>query len=216
MTPTWFDRWLSAQAARPHGVLAWAVGRWLERENAEINAHAVAILAAQPGESILEVGCGSGWALAQLAQSSPGQLAAVDVAPAMVRQARRRSRALRAIARDGRLRVACAPAEHLPFAPASFDAALAVNAMFFWRPPVAALREMYRVLRPAGRAVIAVETPDTLAEREADASQGFETYDAATLVALCREAGFDVTHVEERPMARRLGVLYARLRTGPR
>ena len=185
------NRWLSGQAARPRGLLAPLIGRWMERENLGINSAALAALAARPGEAVLEVGCGPGWALARLAEQQPGRLAAVDIAPAMVRRAAGRTAALRALDRAGRLSVLGAPAEALPFASDSFDCALAVNSVYFWRPPLAALCELRRVLRPGGRLVIAVEPPDELLKVGATTASGFISAEPVKVAEWCRSAGFE-------------------------
>lgn len=190
------DRWLSTQAAHPRGILAPLIGRWLEYENRVLNSAAVRALALQPGERLLEVGCGPGWALAQLASSGADQLAAVDTSPAMVRRASRRTGRLRALARAGKLDVRCAPAESLPFPTGTFDAALAVNAVYFWQPPLAGLKELSRVLRPGGRLVLAVETPETLAAAGATAATGFTVLAASALSSLCEVAGFHALTLE--------------------
>jgi SAM-dependent methyltransferase len=184
------DRWLSGQAAQPRGLIAPLIGRWLERENAAINAAALAALAPRPHEAVVEVGCGPGWALARLAEEQPSRLAAVDVAPAMVRRAARRTATLRSLHRAGRLMVLSAPAEALPFAAESFDAALAVNAVYFWRPPLAGLRELRRVLRPGGRLVLALETPEALRTLGATATTGFTLAEPSEVGEWCVAAGF--------------------------
>jgi SAM-dependent methyltransferase len=184
------NRWLSSQAARPRGLLAPLIGRWLERENVVINATALAALAQRPGEAVLEVGCGPGWALARLAEHHPNRLAAVDVAPAMVRRAARRTATLRSLSRAGRLMALGAPAEALPFADQSFDAALAVNAVYFWRPPLAGLRELRRVLRPGGRLVLALEAPEALRALGATPATGFTPAEPVDVGEWCVTAGF--------------------------
>lgn len=190
------DRWLNAQARRPSGLLAPLVGLWLERENRRLNAAAMRLLAARPEEHLLELGCGSGHSLAHLAACGATRLAAVDLSLAMVRRARRRSPALRALARAGHLDIRCAATEALPFPSSQFDVALAVNVLYFWRPPLAALREIRRVLRPGGRLMLAAESAETLADAGATAETGFTVFSVPALTALCTEAGFDFISVQ--------------------
>ncbi|MBQ0863730.1 demethylmenaquinone methyltransferase [Streptomyces smyrnaeus] len=105
-------------------------------------ARARAALALQPGETCLDVACGTGVSTEELARSGATVLG-VDRSPGMV---------ARGAARSLDLRVG--DALQLPFEAAAFDA---VTIMFGLRnvvDPGAALREMARVTRPGGRLVV--------------------------------------------------------------
>ena len=73
----------------------------------------VGLLRLQPGEKLLDSGCGSGW-LAALAQRAGARVWAMDIAPAGVSAARER------FPDAGFFQVG--DGYHLPFAAASFDA----------------------------------------------------------------------------------------------
>jgi ubiquinone/menaquinone biosynthesis C-methylase UbiE len=84
--------------------------------------------------------------LERIAERYPhSELTGVDPSAPMIAVAR--SKGLRA-------RFAIAAAESLPFADASFDAVVTTISMHHWVDPAAGLRELARVLRPGGRAVI--------------------------------------------------------------
>jgi ubiquinone/menaquinone biosynthesis C-methylase UbiE len=109
------------------------------------------------GARLLDVGCGTGLLLARLAPTLPGAfLAGVDRDPAMLTQARSRLP-------DGAILRASAGA--LPFAPASFDAAVSSSSLHFWPDPGAGLRELHRILRPGGRLVLLDWSADPLTMR---------------------------------------------------
>jgi ubiquinone/menaquinone biosynthesis C-methylase UbiE len=120
--------------------------------NRSENVWTVGLLNLQPGDRLLEVGCGPGVAL-QAAARSAALSVGLDHSTAMLGQARRRNhRALIA----GRVRLVAADAARLPFAGGSFERLLSVNAVYFWPQPLAALGEMYRVLRPGGLLALTV------------------------------------------------------------
>lgn len=112
-----------------------------------------------PGESVLDVACGSGATTRVAAERAApgGSVTGLDCNPGMLEVARRRAPSLRWI--EGQ-------AEALPFEDARFDATLCQFGLMFFEDRVAALREMARVTRPGGR--VAVSVWDA-----ADASPGY-------------------------------------------
>jgi ubiquinone/menaquinone biosynthesis C-methylase UbiE len=111
----------------------------------------VALAAVSEPGRVLDVGCGTGALLRQLAARLTGdaELCGVDPAPRMLVEARKR------LGDDPRVRLEHGAAERLPFEDASFD--LVVSAMSFdhWSDQELGLSECARVLRPAGRLVLA-------------------------------------------------------------
>ena len=104
---------------------------------------------AGPGVSMLEVGCGGGTAL-RLAADRGADVAALDAAPGMVEQARRRVPG--ADIRVGDL-------QFLPYENASFDVVMGFNSFQYAADPAAALAEGRRVLRSEGLIAVMVWGP---------------------------------------------------------
>jgi ubiquinone/menaquinone biosynthesis C-methylase UbiE len=99
---------------------------------------------------ILDVGCGTGYLLRQLAARVPAaaELAGIDAAPVMIETAR-------AAARDDRLRFSAGVAERLPFAAETFDLVVTTTSFDHWADQQAGLAECARVLTPGGQLVLA-------------------------------------------------------------
>ena len=115
-----------------------------------------------PASRVLDLACGPGIVTAALAPYA-GAVTALDLTPAMVARARQRS------LDDGLDNVHCALglAEGLPFADDSFDVIVNRSALHHFPHPEAALAEMARVLRPAGRLVISDVVSSDAAEESA-------------------------------------------------
>jgi SAM-dependent methyltransferase len=99
-----------------------------------------------PDDSCIDIGCGDGGTSAVWLSANAGQYVGVDVSSGAVELAR--SRGFEAVhIRD---------ASELPFESGSFDAATCIEVLEHLFDPVAALREMRRVLRPGGVALVTV------------------------------------------------------------
>lgn len=112
--------------------------------------------------SVLDLGCGTGEGARQLKRRYPRALTlALDIAPGMLREARRRSRPFRRFER------VCGDAYRLPLADASMDLVFS-NLLLQWcDPPDEVLAEIRRVLRPGGFFSFSTLGPDTLSELRA-------------------------------------------------
>jgi ubiquinone/menaquinone biosynthesis C-methylase UbiE len=112
----------------------------------------VAMLQVQEGETVLEIGCGTGKALLTLARAvgPAGRVCGLDLSAGMMAVARRR---LEQAGLAGRVRLALGDGARLPFARAWFDAIfLSFTLELFDTPEIpVVLEECQRALRRGGR-----------------------------------------------------------------
>lgn len=110
----------------------------------------IALAEAPDPRRVLDVGCGTGYLLRQLAARLPGaiELAGVDAAPGMIDVARS------ALPADPRLRFSEGFAEALPHPAGSFDLVVSTTSFDHWADQRAGLSECARVLVPGGHLVI--------------------------------------------------------------
>lgn len=112
------------------------------------------LAALETGECVLDIACGTGLVTfpAAAAVGPSGAVVATDLSDVMV------ARVAEEAARRGALQVSSArmDAEALDCPDRSFDAALCALGLMYVPDPLRALSEMHRVLRPGGRAVVAV------------------------------------------------------------
>ena len=118
------------------------------------------VIAPAAGETILEVGCGSGALVRLLARrfGTANPLTAADLNPFLLREAAALAE------QDGiadRITFRQANAENLPFPDASFDHAYSVTVLEECDADVA-LRELRRVVKPGGRVGVIVRATDML------------------------------------------------------
>jgi SAM-dependent methyltransferase len=103
---------------------------------------------------VVDVATGPG-TLAMLAAAAGHAVSAVDFSPQMIENFRARLAAPGAPAIDARV----ADGQALPFADADFDGAFSMFGLMFFPDRAAGFRELLRVLRPGGRAVVSSWAP---------------------------------------------------------
>ena len=187
------DRLTDRLARRPHG-------RGARRTYGAPDAHSflwpevLGALRLTADDRLLDVGCGGGVFLRHARETTGCEAIGVDHSRDMVRLA----------APDA----VYGKAEALPFADGAFTAVSSLVAFFFFPDPVAALREMRRVLEPErGRIAIMTTAPEAKGTEAAPyplATRGHFHTDEE-LVGLAREAGFRTAHVQhDHPWAQLL------------
>jgi SAM-dependent methyltransferase len=144
--PVWSEDALASRAR-----LVWSAADFLPiaRSFAAGAEEYVARLALWPGESVLDVACGTG-NLAIPAARSGATVTGVDIAPNLIARARAEARAA-----GCRVYFEVGDAEALPYGIGQFDTTLSMfGAMFAYRPDRAAA-ELIRVTRLGGRIAMA-------------------------------------------------------------
>ncbi len=104
--------------------------------------------------AVLDIGTGPGWLLLKLRERAPGlKLVGLDISPAMVERARKNL--------GPEIEVRQGNAAGLPFEAAAFDAIVSTGSVHHWKEPEACFREIHRVLKPGGLALIYDLVSDT-------------------------------------------------------
>ncbi len=179
-----------SQFGRPTGFWGHAAGVFMAHRssNRRRNAWVVSLLHVRPDHRVLEIGFGPGLAIRELSRlAHAGYVCGIDHSEVMVRQASRRN--VDAI-RRGVVDLRLGSVDDLPSFDAPFDRILAVNATMFWNEPEARLRELRRMLRPAGLIAVAHQPRDPRATDGTSARRG------QVIAADLARAGFSAVRVE--------------------
>jgi ubiquinone/menaquinone biosynthesis C-methylase UbiE len=140
-----FNRWAAA-----------GEGPKMESHHFDITTKTIRRMDLRPGERVLDLGCGSGWAtrlLARLVGEGPdgfGQVVGLDVSDEMIREARSASKDF-----DNVLYV-WGSAQQIPWEENFFDKVLSVESFYYYADQDRALMELFRVMAPRGKLFILI------------------------------------------------------------
>jgi len=130
-------------------------GEEMESHHISITEQTLAMMDLKPGERVLDLGCGAGWATRLMARmvaggERPGQVIGLDVADEMVRRARANSKDC-----DNAMFVV-GSAQQIPWDENFFDKVLSVESFYYYADQERALAELFRVLAPRGELYILI------------------------------------------------------------
>jgi ubiquinone/menaquinone biosynthesis C-methylase UbiE len=140
-----FNRWAEA-----------GEGPKMEQHHLDITEKTIRRMDLQPGERVLDLGCGSGWAtrlLARIVSDGPegfGQVIGVDVSDEMIRVARTESKDF------DNIMFVWGSATQIPWEENFFDKVLSVESFYYYPDQDRALAELFRVMAPKGRLFILI------------------------------------------------------------
>lgn len=175
------------QLARPVGMAGWLLGGAMDIANRKPTRLAIDLLDPRPSESVIDAGCGTGAAMAQVLRRASCSVTGVDPSHTMLQAAQRRLGRNRP---ENRADFYRAGLEDLPFAPATFDAALALNVLYFCDPSGLMLGNLRRVLKPGGRLVAYVTHRETMENWPFARAGLHRLYDAPELAEALLAGGF--------------------------
>ena len=148
----------------PDEILRQEFNRWaeqgrgevMEKHHLNITEQTIRRMELRPGERVLDLGCGAGWAsriLARLVGEGPqghGQVVGVDISDEMIRRARATSRDF------DNLMFVWGSAQQIPWEENFFDKVLSVESFYYYADQDRALHELFRVMAPRGRLFILI------------------------------------------------------------
>lgn len=107
------------------------------------------------GENILDIGCGGGAAITQLATIYPKSLIyGCDVSPVSIESTLERNKNL---VEEGRVQVKQCGVSNLDFLSDTFNSVYSIESLYFWPNQQEDLKEVFRVLKNDGKFMTALE-----------------------------------------------------------
>jgi ubiquinone/menaquinone biosynthesis C-methylase UbiE len=155
-----------AQAAQAH-FDRWAGAYGRSRLLPSLQRKALAELAPRADDRLLDVACGAGALVVEVAPRVERAVGA-DLSEGMLDLARSRLRTAGDLNQLASVEFVQAPSDALPFEDASFTALVCTTALHHFPDPQASIDEMARVLAPGGRVVIGDMARDALTTKLAD------------------------------------------------
>jgi ubiquinone/menaquinone biosynthesis C-methylase UbiE len=153
---THFNAWANPSNAGAADVIEMAA--FLEKhaltpDTQAVNQKLCSVIDPKHGERLLEVGSGSGLLCRMLAPKlqPDGRIVGLDISPEFLAEAQKYADQT---GKYDPIVFQAGQAEALPYAAASFDGAFAARLLLHASDPDAAVRELARVVKPAGRVVV--------------------------------------------------------------
>lgn len=166
-------------------------------------------LALRPGDRVLDVGVGPGLLAAEMAAEvgPDGRICGIDISDSMLRLASTRAK----VPGGPGIELELADAVRIPYGAESFDVVVSTQVFEYVDDVPAALNEIRRVLRPAGRVVLLDTDWGSIVWRSTDDNRMAKVLTAfeehlenphlpRTLGDSLAKAGFTVTHLQVVPM----------------
>jgi len=124
-------------------------GEEMEQHHISITQQTLALMGLKPGQRVLDLGCGAGWASRLLARmvaggEREGQVIGLDVSDEMIRRARAKS------TEHENLMFIVGSAQQIPWEENFFDKVLSVESFYYYGDQERTLSELFRVMAPKG------------------------------------------------------------------
>jgi ubiquinone/menaquinone biosynthesis C-methylase UbiE len=195
---------LAQQFRQPSGIVGRVLG-FLFRMNREGIDWTIEQLDVQPTDHVLEIGFGPGLGIQRAASlATQGRVAGVDFSQTMLEQATGRNAAA---IDEGLVELCLGDATALLYPENTFHKAFATNVIYFWKNPLAILREIHRVMKPGGRLALYVIAKEDLLKIKFITQTGvYQLYSDEDLVQLLNQAGFHHARVATKAERHRTGV----------
>jgi cyclopropane fatty-acyl-phospholipid synthase-like methyltransferase len=188
-----FKNILARQFRRPSGLLGLFAANFMKKNNQDYFARVCDLLNLQDSDKILEIGCGAGYAIRLIAEkNSTCTVDALDFSTMMLKKAKRINRdAINA----GRVRLFKGDFGEYDFSGNAYSKIVAINVIYFWNDLLLKFSKIYCLLKPGGRFILFMSSPERLAQVPFAVDEVFTKYTLQQVETDLHRAGFpNVTH----------------------
>ena len=148
--------WLFRQVRKPSGPLGKRVVRAMNLGHSKMTDWGLQQVTVPQSATILDIGCGGGRTVGQLAARAPaGKVVGLDYSAASVAVSRETNAGN---IQAGRVQIEQGSVAALPFPDRTFDVVTAVETHYYWPDLPANVREVLRVLKPGGTFALIADT----------------------------------------------------------
>ena len=142
------NTFLLKQAGRPKGWLGGFMLRGMNKGHSKMTDWGLAQIVIEKDFIILDVGCGGGRTIHKMAQlASNGKVFGVDISQKSVEISRKTNVQL---IKEGRVEISNGSVSQLPYSDKMFDLVTTFESHYFWPDIANDMKEILRVLKPAG------------------------------------------------------------------
>jgi SAM-dependent methyltransferase len=179
---------IGKQMQYPMGFFGKVLFAWMTPKTIAHARWTANLLEIQPEDKIIEIGFGNGANIKLLLQRAVrGSVTGAEISKTAIEMASKKN--AKAIS-EGRVKLHLAQGNALPSENNVFDKACSVATAYVIEDPGAVFKEMFRVLKPKGRAAITFPVRENFMRFKPIATEGFYLHELADLEAAFRNAGF--------------------------
>lgn len=185
---------IAAQLRKPSGENGIKIGEIMNKGNAPMNLHTLAVLNPESNDYILEIGMGNGYFVKNIVQLAPSiQYTGCDYSETMIQAA---SVMNQKFIDQGNVTFVEANIQKLPFENDSFNKIFTINTFYFWEDQDKILKELKRVLKANGTLIIAIRPKHNL-EKFPVTKYNFLVLSTDEIIKLLNKNGFNSIEVTE-------------------
>jgi ubiquinone/menaquinone biosynthesis C-methylase UbiE len=178
-----FKNVIDKQYSKPKGIVGLYIGEKMVQQHQPETSWTINLLSPQQDDTILEIGCGAGYAIKQIiGEYNVKQLVGLDISKTVIQSARFRNR--KHIS-NGKVKFLQGDVKKLPFQDQSFSKIFSIQSIYFWEELPNTFAEIYRVIKPDGAIII------TLSDGENDNKwEGITTMIEHQVMPIMEQCGF--------------------------